>query len=542
MRNLAISTSVRPGRVAIFVDANDKEWQTTCLRAIEYFTRMWGGFGNIIIPTDGKEIAPLFWDILERFDPDYLKAYRRTYQDVELQDPDKFEQFYQRQLASWEQHIGEKTHPVAAQQIRDDLRREGISPFGVSAELQHQLKDRLAPFYFEKYVLEAGPVTATSIPRHPHTDIVDILPYCDHPNRILRLREPAKIVPTLWWASAFGAINPRLETQLTDLSIGSVEFGGTQDEIRQLIDLAVQGYEDIQSTAFLAGGSVDELHEILRACPSRLSMVGLGYYRSSSARDWEETAVAVAGNTIQDFGLYYALSRIRPRVVWVLPSLTEDAMASHAPEPSVDERFQFVHALNRLARGDGHHPSGLTLISATLSDSELQRVAGRFREVAMMEVQSCIVGSASAQISNFPIRHFEANNASIMRSVTVPDDDVIPLFETPLPKNFQRVNPSKHRWLTELAIANYHLPRHYALGSWLMGDPYFSTKDVRVSSEGPTYFCPSNFICSGTSAELSVPRPSIRIPEPLELFRQLTIRAGFSCESSDKGVYAENAC
>jgi hypothetical protein len=39
---------------------------------------MWGGWGNIIVPTDGKEIDPLFWRILECFDPDYLEAYRRT--------------------------------------------------------------------------------------------------------------------------------------------------------------------------------------------------------------------------------------------------------------------------------------------------------------------------------------------------------------------------------------------------------------------------------------------------------------------------------
>src|SRR3954451_10895403 len=117
MRNLAIGTSVRPGRVAIFIDANGNEWQTTCLRAIEYFTRMWGGSGNIIIPTDGKEIAPLFWEILERFDPDYLEVYRRTYQDIEIQEPESFEQLYPRLLASWEQQIGEKSHPFAAQQM-----------------------------------------------------------------------------------------------------------------------------------------------------------------------------------------------------------------------------------------------------------------------------------------------------------------------------------------------------------------------------------------------------------------------------------------
>jgi hypothetical protein len=413
MRNLAIGTSVRPGRVAIFIDANGNEWQTTCLRAIEYFTRMWGGSGNIIIPTDGKEIAPLFWEILERFDPDYLEVYRRTYQDIEIQEPESFEQLYQRLLASWEQQIGEKSHPFAAQQMRDDLRRKGIAPFGLSQDLQQQLKERLAPFYFEKHIAEAGSVTATSIPHYPHTDIVDILPNSDYPKRVLKVRNRGENLPPLWWASTLGSINPALEAQLTELNIGILELGGTADEIRQLIDLAVQGHEDIQSTAFLTSVSIDGLHDILQAYPSRFSMVGLGYYRSSSARDWEETAIAIAGNTVQDFALYYALSRMRPRVVWVLPSLTADAMAAHPPEPVVDERFQFVHALNRLARGDGQHPPSLTLISATLSDAELQQVAGRIRDVALMEVQSCVVGIATAQVPEYPIRHFEANNASI---------------------------------------------------------------------------------------------------------------------------------
>jgi hypothetical protein len=62
----------------VLLDAKDPQWQSSCLRIVEYFTRMWGGWGNIIVPTDGKEIDPLFWRILECFDPDYLEAYRRT--------------------------------------------------------------------------------------------------------------------------------------------------------------------------------------------------------------------------------------------------------------------------------------------------------------------------------------------------------------------------------------------------------------------------------------------------------------------------------
>ncbi len=44
------------------------------------------------------------------------------------------------------------------------------------------------------------------------------------------------------------------------------------------------------------------------------------------------------------------------------------------------------------------------------------------------------------------------------------------------------------------------------------------------------------------SADLSVPRPSIRIPEALETFKEVAQQSNLSCVISDKGFYAENAC
>src|ERR1043165_3618792 len=101
MRHLTVTARVRPGRVAVLVDINDAEWQGSCLRVIEYFTRLWGGRGNIIVPTDGKVISPLFWSVLERFDPDYLYAYGRTWRDIEIEKPGTFEEAYQRNIADW---------------------------------------------------------------------------------------------------------------------------------------------------------------------------------------------------------------------------------------------------------------------------------------------------------------------------------------------------------------------------------------------------------------------------------------------------------
>src|SRR5438132_1755015 len=37
-----VLTSVRPQRVVTFVDRNDADWRDTCLRVIEFYSRVWG--------------------------------------------------------------------------------------------------------------------------------------------------------------------------------------------------------------------------------------------------------------------------------------------------------------------------------------------------------------------------------------------------------------------------------------------------------------------------------------------------------------------
>ncbi len=540
MRNLTISTSVRPGRVAVLVDAKDPHWQSSCLQIIEYFTRMWGGCGNIIVPTDGKQIDPLFWRILERFDPDYLEAYKRTGRDLEIEEPAKFEEIYHRHIAAWEKQIGENTSTFAAEKIRDDLRHASLAAFEISTELQQELKERLAPFHFQQWVVEAGAVVAGSVPHHPHTDIVDILPHVERPPRVLKVDDRAAF-PPLWWASSFGRVNTELQAQLAKTNLEVFESGSTAEDVALLIRLAVKGYEDIGSAAFLTNTSADSIREKLQSLPARLSMAGLGFYRSARYSDSTELVVAVAGTSVEDFALYYALSRMRTRVVWIPSSVTADALAPASNTPAVDERFHFVNDLASLARGNSQRYGGMNIVSATLPAAQVEQIRTRLSETTLSYVE-CKAGVASEMIPIYPIRHYEANNASVLRSIAIPDDGVIPLFETPLPKNFETVNPQKHRWLTELNISKYHLPRHHALGESLMGAPYFTAKDIRISSEGPTYFCPSFMVFSGASAESSVPRPSIRIPEPLEIFNDIARPCGLSCSISDKGFYADNAC
>lgn len=541
MRNLTVSTRVRPGRVAVLVDIEDTQWQSTCLRVIEYFTRLWGGCGDIIIPTDGKAIKPLFWSILERFDPDYLDAYARTGRDVEIEDPSKFEDAYRRHVKSWEQQIGDKAEAHAAAMIQDSLRQSGLTHFGISVELQQELRDRLAPLYFQQRIVEAGSLRASSVPRHPHTDVIDILPHAEHATRVMRLPEGTPFTP-LWWAASFGSVNEELRAKLAKLNVDVFNPCDSPDDLNLLIRLALKNYEEIESAAFFANTSVNRIHEILQSAPIRISMTGLAFYRSVRHPDWMELPVAVAGSSIEDFCLYHSLSRMRPRVAWIPPSIVEEALGPPPKNQKIDVVWHFINDLASLSRGTSQRHAGLTIVSVSLTDAQLEHMRTRLSERAVSANHAWQIGLPRDVVPDEPLRLYEANNIAVLRSITVQDDGTIPLFETPVPKTFATVNPSKHRWLTELTFPQYRLPRHYVLGERLMGSGSFTSKDVRISSSGPTYFCPSWLLLGGASAESSVPRPSIRVPEAMEIFTFVARAAGLSCATSDKGFYAQNAC
>jgi hypothetical protein len=541
MRHLTIETRVRPGRAAVLVDINDPHWESSCLRVLEYFTRLWGGCGNIIVPTDGKVISPLFWRILERFDPDYLDAYARTGRDVEIEEPAKFEQAYERNIAAWEQQISAKTDQNAAKTIRENLRQSVVTPFGISTELQHELRDRLAPFYLQEWIVEAGSLVAGSVPHHPHVDVMDILPYAAHSKRVMRVSGAAPF-PQLWWASSFGSINPEMQGQLATLNVDTYEYGGSIEEYKLLISLGVKGHEEVGSARFLTNKSFSTIQGILQSAPVRLSMTGLGYYRSIRHQDATELVIAIAGARIEDFALYYALSRMKSRVVWIPTSVLEQLLGPPLTSRVIDPAWYFTNDLASLARGNNQRYGGLKLLSATLTPEQLEQVKAGLSEIAVSHLNQCQIVAPAQVIPEEPIRHYETNNVSDLRSFAVPEDGMIRLFETPVPKSIAEVNPSKHRWLTELNIRQYQAPRHYVLGESMMGSSSFTTKDVRISSNGPAYFCPSWYILGGASAESSVPRPTIHILEPLEIFRDVARPTGLSCAISDKGFYAENAC
>lgn len=540
MRNITVAASVRPPRLAVLVDRNDMKWQHSCQRIVEFLTRTWGGFGSILIPTDGTSIGAVFWKVLERFDPDLLYTYQRSGHDLEIEEPDQFERVYQSYVSQWEAQVGQESHPAVLDKIRDDLRKASGDCFFITNSLEQELKERLAPFYFENHVVETGAIRADYSPRSPLTDISDLLTQIRHSSQVLTVAKASSIIPPLWWASVFGLQSDELKKSFALQEVESVEVGSDTGELQRLFELAVTGSFGMhRSEGILSSTSQVVLSEPKASTPWAFSNLGLAGYRSLEYKDWEEPAVAVAGNTIDDFALYYALSRLRGRTAWLLPSISDPATSSLE---HTKEHFLFCDALRDLERGGSAKGTGVALVSVSLSTSELEQVSGKLNACYPSKLSINTQIDAHALIPELPIRYFESNNAFRMRSVTVPDDGIIPLFETPIPKSFREVQPAKHRWVTELSLSKHRLPKHYALGWWMLGAKYFSTKDVRVSIEGPTYLCPSYFISAEHDIESSTHRPNIRIPEPLQIFQEISRTVELDVQLSDKGFYAEDTC
>src|SRR6201991_2430996 len=112
-----ISTSVRPARVAVLMNQDDEDWQSTCLRIIEFFSGVWGGAHNIIIPVERHHISPTFWKILEAFDADYFYYYYKTGKDLKHNHPAKYAEWFEREVQSFISSRGSAASDYIREQI-----------------------------------------------------------------------------------------------------------------------------------------------------------------------------------------------------------------------------------------------------------------------------------------------------------------------------------------------------------------------------------------------------------------------------------------
>ncbi|MBI2264258.1 MAG: hypothetical protein HYU64_03665 [Armatimonadetes bacterium] len=118
-----IVTRVRPPRFVVFINSADPHWQHTCERIIEWFSQLWGGAYNFIIPTDGENIDPVFWKLLEIYQPDFCYQYVKTIRDLSIADPQQYQSIRENHIEDRLKRSSSATREIAEKEIKeiDDL-------------------------------------------------------------------------------------------------------------------------------------------------------------------------------------------------------------------------------------------------------------------------------------------------------------------------------------------------------------------------------------------------------------------------------------
>jgi hypothetical protein len=532
-----LNGSVRPTRVAILVDRADDDWQNTCLRIIEFYSRLWGGAHNIIIPTDGTQIDERFWKLLEAFDPDYLYRYCKSVEDIHLGAPERYQEILEKEVQNNIEQGGALTAEAAAKQIDKRLRKAWLrTQFDITAELHGQIKKRIAPFWFDHWVVNAGAITAESDPPWPLTRIAKILSNTEHHTGVAAIEMPTNLLPTLWFASVTGQLSPEGFTEFEQVDVTREAFPFTEENVSQLIEFTISGTTRGSRT----GSANSTLIDLGEAAPFNISMLQLGLYRSLKYQAWREPVLIIAGNAFEDFCLFYCLARVRNGVVWVLPSVTEKALSPNPGAALSAAEMSFVFQV-RDAERSSQSEGGLACLSYSLSSAQIDAViqqlnrhgAGQFSNpiTQVNELESLI---------RFPLVAVERDNFQRDLVIQFEHGRSISPFATPKPKHFDPIHPSEHRYIAQLSIVGDAPPKHANLGLYIICAPQYTTEQARVGKDGPAYLCP-NIGYFGGDIDTVLVRPRLYLPSLHKILEHLAAKQGYECRPSDKGIYADES-
>jgi hypothetical protein len=116
-------------------------WPDLFDHALATQTQVWGGSGNVPFPlVDDLDGSELFWELLDRLDPDLTIAYSPSWSELEPLIPDA----YARELKSLETQLA---RPLEATELHD-WRRQALQ-FEIPRELGELIVRRVAPLHHE---------------------------------------------------------------------------------------------------------------------------------------------------------------------------------------------------------------------------------------------------------------------------------------------------------------------------------------------------------------------------------------------------------
>lgn len=546
----SITSAVRTPRFVAFIDEKNPYWHTAVTSLIRVFSQTWGGKYFLIVPTDGKRIKDKYWELLESYSPDYLGKYQLMLADLEEADPAEYKAVYDRSRKNW------KFSQDFDEWFQKEKYHSPIGNFAIDRSLEQELKNRLAPTHHDTHV-----VRETLIRDHgmgfPFTKITDINPNAHRPVKKLVLPKPTTDMDLRAMVlSQSGDLDPPTLEEYTKQGVSATTLPDdykTEDMVEAVMRGGVDP-TDLKVKKDLADQFKDEPgaswtpdEDFVMHMPFQASMLHLGwYYRLDTHRDWEEPVTVVIGDSVDDFCLYYCLSRLHGGVFWLPNKWLDECERRRVnnlrlrrrgrPTRPYTQTASVADVIVRLlyrAIDFGQHEKSIELRSVTLDAEALKRTlrimdrvhwGGEFSSHARVK-------SLSDKSTECIVRVIEANNYSNQQDMVFIHGKSVGRVATPKPKNFSFIDPANHRWMTSSQITEYTPPPLPFLGAQVA-----LTHESRVATDGIVYLCPSIGYFGG-DIDAILARPQLVIVPPQEIMRQYFAEAGLEIQPSDKGNY-----
>lgn len=545
-----VTLSVRTPRFAVLIDKTSPYWHTYLEGIIQAFTQTWGGEYFLIIPTDGKTIDEKFWEILEAYSPDKIGRYVPSLLDLEEADPDQYQKIKEDRKNAW----ALPSDDTFEETWNREVRLATINKMEIDKGLLEELKDRLAPFYNEDYI--ANEYVRRGEPLgFPFTHASDIIEHAnDKPEKIAVPRKLANKELQLLASSRTGAVTQTFIDEMKSKGIEDIACPPNIED-KDYVLLFEKGEENIRlqravSAALGSGGEPYPETDFLRHFPFTISMIELSkYYHVGTHRDWEENLVVVIGSQVTDYCLYYCLSRMHEGIYWLPDNFLQDANDKAGQDEDIEnfadtEQFavEIVHAyFNKI--GYGHEQKRISITSASLDDTQLELRKTWMSNLYLFGTNEFLSGVVVVPLSELSVhcvwRVIETNNYANQQDIVFQGGKGVSRLNTPKPKNFRFIDPTKHRWITSIEIEGYRPPVLPFLGKDII-ESILTTQDVRIAADGLAYFCPNIGYLRGQDVDVNIIRPKLRLVDETEIFAKYFQYSGYDIELSDKGSYLKD--
>jgi hypothetical protein len=510
---------------------------------IELFSRVWGGRGDILVPTaDDGAISDDLWRLLELFDPDRLGYHMPTYRGWQMADPAGFERWLDQEADRRAQMTGVASREQARQLLLDsNVLGMPLTNWQPPPALEARARQRLAPLdpahpFDQMWV-------ADDDPGRELLDMGNVRELEGLPVLSIRAEAIDRRID-LMLINRIGAVSPSFGEALRERGVQVVPAVVTRDHLRYVLNLCwapeARRATPMEALFRQVLGEADQPSwdpAYLDRTPFAVTELGCRWYVVGRPWGRELPYVVVVGDAACDFCFAMGLDRMYGNAIWVpFAFLTEDDELSERVRSylarHLDEASGYGHGQNR--------PVVVTSLSIDRAAFESQ--AGRLWALAPTEgLGSRVewVDPSKVQMPK-PMRLYDPDQVLRQRWEPFVGPELAGAVDTPKPSAISEINPMEFMWHVDVAIDHVRLPPRSCLNQLMAVLGETERESVRASSDGISYFSREPFfIEAGLSVEQMMYRPRLRLPDATEIFKKLLEAGGLRGVVSQAGRYTQ---